>query len=150
MIKSPLRYPGGKSRAIDIITSITPGFDEFREPFVGGGSVYINLKQTFPSRKFWINDLYYPLYIFWKMSQTKLDEVIEQVWKWKDVYKTGKELYRYLLDNIESFNEVERASAFFVFNRITFSGTSESGGYSEGSFKGRFTDSSIDRLSKLS
>lgn len=32
MIKSPLRYPGGKSRAVKIISPIIPEFKEFREP----------------------------------------------------------------------------------------------------------------------
>ena len=40
MIKSPLRYPGGKSRAIEKIIPLIPAFEEFREPFVGGGSVF--------------------------------------------------------------------------------------------------------------
>jgi DNA adenine methylase len=44
---------------------------------------------------------------------------------------------------------LERAAAFFIFNRITFSGTTLSGGYSEGAFTGRFTESSIKRLSDL-
>jgi DNA adenine methylase len=38
---------------------------------------------------------------------------------------------------------------FFVLNRITFSGTIESGGFSLESFYQRFTHSSIDRLEKL-
>ncbi|MFM6152235.1 MAG: DNA adenine methylase, partial [Sphaerospermopsis kisseleviana] len=47
MIKSPLRYPGGKSRAIKQIAQHLPTqFTEFREPLVGGGSVFIYLKQT--------------------------------------------------------------------------------------------------------
>jgi DNA adenine methylase len=41
-----------------------------------------------------------------------------------------------------------RAVDFFVLNRITFSGVVDSGGYSEQSFKKRFTISSIDRLEK--
>jgi DNA adenine methylase len=46
MIKSPLRYPGGKSKAIDQIAEYIPdSFSEYREPFVGGGSVFIYLKQ---------------------------------------------------------------------------------------------------------
>jgi DNA adenine methylase len=149
LIKSPLRYPGGKSRAIDLIASISPQFDEFREPFVGGGSLYVYFKQKYPTKRYWINDLYYPLFKFWEMTQRDVNGLIDQVWNWKDEYKTGKELYRYLLDNLDSFDDIKRAAAFFVFNRITFSGTTESGGYSEGSFKGRFTDSSIDRLRKL-
>ena len=36
--KSPLRYPGGKSRAIKFLQDFFPkDFKEFREPFFGGG-----------------------------------------------------------------------------------------------------------------
>ena len=61
----------------------------------------------------------------------------------------GKELYRFLNKNIEIFNDIERAAAFFIYNRITFSGTSLSGGFSEHAFIGRFTESSIQRLNKF-
>jgi DNA adenine methylase len=44
---------------------------------------------------------------------------------------------------------LESAAAFFIFNRVTFSGTTLSGGYSESAFKGRFTESSIKRLNDL-
>lgn len=150
MIKSPLRYPGGKSRAVDLISTIVPKFDEYREPFLGGGSLFIYLKQKFSNKKFWINDLYTPLYLFWNVCQKNIDGLILQIWDWKNRFPVGKELYRFLLDNYESFDEVKKASAFFVFNRITFSGTSDSGGYSEGSFEGRFTPSSIERVKELS
>lgn len=64
MIKSPLRYPGGKSRAIKHIAAQLPdSFREFREPFVGGGSVFIYLKQKFPRLKIWINDLNRELFV---------------------------------------------------------------------------------------
>lgn len=46
MIKSPLRYPGGKSRAIAQILPLLPErIAEFREPFVGGGSVFLAAQQ---------------------------------------------------------------------------------------------------------
>jgi len=51
MIKSPLRYPGGKSKAIKQISKLIPSFDEFREPFIGGGSVFIYLKQRYPDKQ---------------------------------------------------------------------------------------------------
>ena len=41
------------------------------------------------------------------------------------------------------------AVRFFVLNRISFSGTVDSGGYSEGAYHGRFTDSSIRRVAEL-
>lgn len=146
MIKSPLRYPGGKSRAIKFIAPLIPDFEEFREPFIGGGSVFFYVKQNYPDKKYWINDLYYKLFQFWSQSKTNIDEVVEQVVIWKDQYPNGKELHRFVLDNMSDFSEKEIASAFFILNRITFSGTSESGGFSNQAFLKRFTPSSIERL----
>ncbi len=45
--------------------------------------------------------------------------------------------------------DIERAARFFVLNRITFSGTTETGGFSEQAFNKRFTQSSIERLKHL-
>lgn len=149
MIKSPLRYPGGKSRSIKIIAPLIPDFEEFREPFLGGGSVFVYTKQRYPKKKYWVNDLYFELYKFWEQSQSNLDAVITQVNNWKVEFEDGKKLHRFLIDNIEKFSDIEIASAFFVLNRITFSGTSESGGFSNQAYLKRFTPSSIDRLNKL-
>ncbi|MDR2126223.1 MAG: DNA adenine methylase [Prevotellaceae bacterium] len=149
MLKSPLRYPGGKSRAVETIAKLLPDFDEFREPFLGGGSVFVYVKQRFPDKKYWINDLYTELYKFWNMTQKDVDALIAKVYEWKEKYTEGKELYQFLNENYNEFNDLERASAFFIYNRITFSGTTLSGGYSESAFTGRFTESSIKRLNDL-
>lgn len=149
MIKSPFRYPGGKSRAISLISKLVPDFDEFREPFVGGGSLFIYLRQKYPQKKFWINDLYFALYICWEMCQKDLERVIEKVLEWRNAFSEGKQLHKFLIEKFSEFNHIEKASAFFILNRVTFSGTSESGGYSEQAFKKRFTVSSIERLKEL-
>ncbi|MGB9703085.1 MAG: DNA adenine methylase [Candidatus Kapaibacteriota bacterium] len=150
MIKSPLRYPGGKSRAVELISKLLPEFDEYREPFLGGGSVFIYAKQRFPNKRFWVNDLYLELYKFWEMTQKYVDALIEKIYEWKNQFPIGKELYKFLNANLDSFNDLERAAAFFIYNRITFSGTSLSGGFSEHAFSGRFTESSIQRLKQFS
>ena len=151
MIKSPLRYPGGKSKAIKKLSEFTDiAFKEYREPFVGGGSLFIYLKQCFPDRQFWINDLNTDVYSFWKAAQENLAEMLKLIKKFKKE-KDGKALYRKLLEmNLDKLSLTERGARFFVLNRITFSGTTESGGYSERAFQGRFTDSSIDRVAALS
>ena len=146
MIKSPLRYPGGKNRAVQTIAGLIPEFNEFREPFLGGGSVFVYLKQCYPKRKFWINDLYSELIKFWETSNKDVYSLIDKIYEWRDTYHNGKELYHFLKRNINSFNNLEQAAAFFIYNRITFSGTTLSGGYSESAFKERFTESSIQRL----
>lgn len=150
MIKTPLRYPGGKSKAIKYIAELIPDFKEYREPFVGGGSVFIYLKQRYPNKIYWINDLYENLYYFWKHTQENSVKLISQIQIWKNTFKNGKDLFNYLTKNINLFNEIEKAAAFFIFNRITFSGTSESGGFSDAAFKKRFTQSSIERVNMLS
>jgi DNA adenine methylase len=149
MIKSPLRYPGGKSRSVDLISTIIPEFDEFREPFLGGGSIFIYAKQRFPNKTFWINDLYFELYKFWEMTQKDVDALIDKIYEWRNQFPIGKELHKFLNENLATFNDLERGAAFFIYNRITFSGTSLSGGYSEHAFTGRFTESSIQRLNQF-
>ncbi len=149
MIKSPLRYPGGKSRAVELIASLIPEFDEYREPFLGGGSVFVYAKQRFPTKKFRVNDLYFELYKFWEMAQKDVGALVKKIYEWRNQFPVGKELHKFLNENLENFNDLERAAAFFIYNRITFSGTSLSGGFSQAAFEGRFTESSIRRLDEF-
>jgi DNA adenine methylase len=151
MIKSPLRYPGGKQKAIaKIINYIPPSFQEYREPFIGGGSVFFHILQTDPSLNYWINDLNEELYHFWLQSKINLTELVDLVWDIKKNKTDGRALFKHLAQaDTTKMTSLERAVRFFVLNRISFSGTIESGGYSEASFIGRFTNSSIDRLAAL-
>lgn len=153
LIKSPLRYPGGKSKAVSkIIQNLPLEFNEdweYREPFVGGGSLFIYLAQTYPNLKIWINDLNPEVYAFWFAVKNNLQELLDLIYTLKYSYKNnGKELKDYLISN-NSEDLVFRGARFFILNRITFSGTIESGGYSQSSFENRFTPSSILRLKIL-
>lgn len=153
MIKSPLRYPGGKSKAIKQIAKYLPKkFSEYREPLVGGASVFFFVKQTFPQVDCWINDLNEDLYFFWKSAQDNLIELVIEIEYQRDIYIDGKALFKELTENNINFENligIERAARFFVLNRITFSGTIESGGFSQESFDKRFTYSSIERLAEI-
>jgi DNA adenine methylase len=151
MSRSPLRYPGGKQKAISKIAPyLPPSFQEFREPFVGGGAVLFYVLQQHPSLSCWINDLNPELYCFWVQVKTNLAALVEQVWQVKRSSQDGRALFEDLVSvNTTKLTPLERAVRFFVLNRITFSGTIESGGYSQASFESRFTDSSIHRLEHL-
>lgn len=149
MIKTPLRYPGGKAKALPMILSFVPSFSEYREPFVGGGSVYLALKQKQSNAKFWVNDLNKELYFFWFMLKENPEALISEIQNVKDSKINGKELYTSLLAPADR-NPLDRAVRFFLLNRMTFSGTIESGGYSQESYEKRFTQSSIERLKETS
>lgn len=151
-VKSPLRYPGGKSRAIkQIMQHIPATVQEYREPLVGGGSVFLAVKNLFGGRirRYCINDLNHDLYCFWKYARDKNSELAAEVQALKDGYADGRELWRFLKREGNMRSDFERAVRFFVLNRITFSGVVDSGGYSQSAFERRFTPSCIDRLRRL-
>lgn len=148
-IKSPLRYPGGKSKALKQILPLVPYFEEMREPMVGGGSVFCSLKQLFPNKKFWINDLNKDLYFFWKSSKEEVKRLTASIQKIKVSTEDGHKLFLELTNKNKDFNDFERAIRFFILNRITFSGTADSGGFSKQAFAKRFTDSSIERVKEI-
>lgn len=157
--KSPLRYPGGKSRAIKFLKDYFPkDFMEYREPFFGGGSVGLYLLQSFQDIfalsnevKFYANDINYDLYCFWQILKTRGLELIAEIQKIKNQYANGRALYELLLARRdEDLSDFQRAVDFFVLNRISFSGTVDSGGYSQKAFESRFTQSSIERLNDIS
>lgn len=152
MVKSPLRYPGGKSRGIPFLAPFIPSCSTFREVFFGGGSVSFHAVQHHLASHYEASDLNYELYCFWSQLKENGAQLIHQIQQLFDRYKTekwGKPLFDMLVARRNSdLTELERATDFFVLNRITFSGVVDSGGYSQGSFEGRFTQSAIDRLQK--
>ncbi|MFZ4828319.1 MAG: DNA adenine methylase [Phototrophicaceae bacterium] len=152
IIKSPLRYPGGKSRAIEQIHAHLPlHIQEYREPFIGGGSVFLSVKGIFNKhiQRYWINDIHSDLTCFWKGLRDDPTALLERLWHYKHHYDDGRTLYNYFKDERNTQTDLARAVRFFVMNRITFSGVMDAGGYSEQAFQKRFTDSSIERLERI-
>lgn len=150
MIKSPLRYPGGKSRAVKFLDLYMPQFAELREVFFGGGSLSFYCIQHYAGRTYKASDLNYELYCFWTQLRNNAEELINAVQKLYDTVSNGKQLFTEILQRRnDDLTELQRAIDFFVLNRITFSGVVDSGGYSQGSFDGRFTQSAIDRLTEI-
>ncbi len=125
LLQSPLRYPGSKGKA-SIIKKIKPYIDEaaktckeYREPFVGGGSVFLN-SSSFDS--YWLND-YDPniasLYNVMKNNPEGLcKKVLETV---PDIEKWSKIKMSIPVD------EMERAFRTLFLNRTNYSGILKAG-----------------------
>lgn len=150
-LKSPLRYPGGKSRAIKILMPFFPqDFDELVEPFFGGGSVGLYLAQNLGLKQIFANDLNTDLYCFWQTLKTQNKALIDEIKRTRQTHTNGRELYEKLLARRgENLSDFQRAVDFFVLNRITFSGVVDCGGYSQKAYESRFTPSSIERLKNM-
>ena len=152
--KTPLRYPGGKSRACTKIGQFLPNmytYREFREPFLGGGSVAIYLTKMYPSLSIWVNDLYEPLVNFWKEIQHSGEELYTTLSDLKLKHPNPDSAKGLFLESKEIINsqdksKLERAVAFYVVNKCSFSGLTESSSFSAQASDSNFSMRGIEKL----
>jgi DNA adenine methylase len=157
-LKTPCRYPGGKSRACEKMGPYFPdlrNYDEFLEPFLGGGSVAIYITKKYPYLDIWVNDLYEPLVNFWQQLQMFGNDLKNELVDCKLAYNTpelAKELFLKSKDNIndESETNFNRAVAFYIVNKCSFSGLTESSSFSGQASNSNFSLRGIEKLPEYS
>ena len=155
-LKTPLRYPGGKSRAVVKLFQFFPDlstYREYREPFIGGGSVAIEVTKRYPDIEVWVNDLYEPLYNFWCELQHNGSEMQKELVNLKGVHcnpDSARCLFQSMKDVINDPEEskIARAVAFYIVNKCSFSGLTESSSFSEQASESNFSLRGIQRLSE--
>ena len=153
-LKTPLRYPGGKSRACTKMDPYFPdlrNYVEFREPFLGGGSVALHVTKKYPHLKITVNDLYEPLINFWVTLQTFGTELTEKIKLYKSTHPdppSAKELFLNSKEviNKSSADSIERAAAFYIVNKCSFSGLTESSSFSKQASISNFSMRGIEKL----
>ena len=152
--KTPLRYPGGKSRACEKMGPYFPdlrNYDNFREPFLGGGSVAIYITKKYPNLDIWANDLYEPLVNFWQQLQMFGYDLKSELVDCKLAYNTpelARELFLKSKDHIndKTQSNFNRAVAFYIVNKCSFSGLTESSSFSEQASNSNFSMRGIEKL----
>lgn len=153
--KSPLRYPGGKTRAVKILSALMPE-DVLADtdkhviaPFVGGGSFELWLTSQGKTVKAF--DIFAQLAVFWSQCDTDPGSLTAEL---RTTKATGvdSDLFKQLQGELRAFEaapdssqltKLEIATKFFAVNRCSFSGSTLSGGFSKQAAAGRFTESSI-------
>ena len=154
ILKTPLRYPGGKSRAVPKLANFIPNLDEYhvyREPFLGGGSVALWVTQKYPNIRVWVNDLYEPLTNFWKTLQDDGDKLQRKLMELKSRYPDQGSARGLFLEAKEVINDrekshLERAVGFYVANKCSFSGLTESSSFSKQASDSNFSMRGIEKL----
>jgi DNA adenine methylase len=150
--KSPLRYPGGKTRACKKIEEVLLNYfdvsniNTLYSPFFGGGSFefYMQNKYNF---NIICNDKFKPLYNFWKSCKNNKQFLCNKLYKKPTILKEEFSTYRNLIMNED--DSLTQAYYYFIINRCSFSGATLSGGFSQEASKKRYTKSSIDRVNNL-
>jgi DNA adenine methylase len=149
---SPLRYPGGKTRACKYLDNIlskyfkTKNIKNIISPFFGGGSFEFYLQNKY-NVSIYANDKFTPLAVFWKCCKENKKKLCDKLNKIEHV--TKEMFYNYRDCIMTEKNIVKQAMYYFVINRCSFSGATLSGGFSRESSEKRFTKSSIKRVENL-
>ena len=160
-LKTCLRYPGGKSKAIKTLSQWYPKvISEYREPFIGGGSIAIDITKANPNIPVWVNDLYVPLYNFWVQLRDRGEELSERVREEKQrtldegdkdkVTAKAKELFNRYKEEIDTYGDFEKAVAFFIMNKCSYSGLTENSTFSQTASNSNFSLVGADKLAQYS
>jgi DNA adenine methylase len=152
--QSPLRYPGGKTRACKILDDVLQEyfdiskFTKIISPFFGGGSFEFYLQNKY-NLKIMANDKFEPLYNFWNICKYDNINLCNELYK--NIDNITKEIFTKFRKEIlvDDDNKLNKAIMYFIINRCSFSGATLSGGFSEEASKKRFTKSSIDKIKNL-
>ena len=155
-LKTPLRYPGGKSRALSKLFQYIPDlkdYTHYHEPFLGGGSVALEIGKRYPHLDIWVNDLYEPLYNFWRVLQDQGRELRDELVQLKYRHPEPVSAKLLFLDAKEYLNgtkgdqsDLSRAVAFYIVNKCSFSGLTESSSFSKQASESNFSMRGIDKL----
>ena len=142
LVRSLLRYPGGKTRAVStMLRYLPPRLDTLVSPFFGGGSV--ELAMASQGTRVYGYDAFKPLVVFWNAVMNDADALAREVKKYHPLPKTKfYALQRSMREG--QVKDKDLAAVFYTLNRSSFSGTTMSGGMSPN--HERFTPSSIERL----
>ena len=143
-LRSPLRYPGGKSRAVKLLLPYIPESESrIMSPFIGGASLELALVNRGHSVQGY--DAFSPLVNFWQQALADAAEVARKVRASFDL-----PLARHIFYQVQYWirqgipDSILHAASYFAINRSSFSGATLSGGMSPGT--PRFTESAINRL----
>jgi site-specific DNA-adenine methylase len=161
LLKSPLRYAGGKGNYIKNFIHLFPSLPVMGEGdgdkikiidiFCGGGSVALYLAQI-GYKNIVMNDLDINLYNFWDILKNHSDEMINKltlIWERVDIKskESGQKLYNEMKENIKSEDKIDKAISYYILNRIVFAGMTELTTFSPTAWEQNYFN--IDRINKL-
>ncbi|MGN6630008.1 MAG: DNA adenine methylase [Candidatus Nitrosocosmicus sp.] len=120
-----VKWAGGKAQLLNILDSFIPDkFNNYFEPFLGGGSFFYHLikktrKQTF---RCFLSDTNCELINAYAIIKNNIDDLICSLSNHQEKYYENPKEYFYALRNTLFKNDIERASRFVALNKTCFNG----------------------------
>ena len=120
-MKSPLIWAGGKQNHINKLTPFFPQkFNDYYEPFIGGGSVFLNF--GYKGKNCFISDTNKDLINVWKTIQKNPEKLIHRLEKF-DGSQRSEYFYR-VRDSYNSgeYDRFDKAASFIYMNKRCYGG----------------------------
>lgn len=118
-IRPFLKWPGGKYRLLDRILTALPCGNKLIEPFVGGGSVFLNTDY----KKYLLNDANADLINLYTILQQEGESfIVDCASLFKPRYNSEKHYYQFRNKFNRSKDKVERSVLFLYLNRHGYNG----------------------------
>jgi DNA adenine methylase len=117
-----VKWAGGKKRLVkDILPEFPKEFNQYHEPFVGGGALFFNVGRG--TRKCFISDTNESLIDCYKAIRDKPEELIAELMN-DAVYANKKSVF---LENRKAFNDepagtIKKCALFIYLNKCCFNG----------------------------
>ncbi len=125
-LRSPLRYPGGKTRVAKLFVPFFPEHADYREVFAGGAAIFFHKASA---KRNWLNDLHPGLYAFYVVLRDRFDAFARKCRQNKtNDPKELVELFnkcaedRRLMRTTGDDRLVARAFQFYYINRTVWGG----------------------------
>jgi len=148
--KSIFRYPGGKSKVINLISGYYNNFDTIISPFLGGGSVELYLADL--GKRVISSDIDKQLINCWQTLCNHREEMYDYASEYyhtlhSDIPKEEKrDLFYEAKEGAAEFLDIKGAAQYWITNRVSFSGLGLLGGFSEWSIKAELGPLIMKRL----
>jgi DNA adenine methylase len=126
MPKPFIKYCGGKTKLLKYLT-LPDSYNNYFEPFVGGGSVFLNFYEYNHERHYNVSDINESLINCYNVIKTRLEALIlelknEHYKNLKTVYLENRKRFNMLKKEPFKDNEIERAALFIYLNKCGFNG----------------------------
>jgi DNA adenine methylase len=128
-IKPIVKWIGGKNKIMNkIIDKLPPKFNNYYEPFVGGGSVFLSIPYT---EKAYINDFNKDLINIYKLIKNDYDGLYKALKSLETKYNKSKNMETkkvLFMENRNKFNKIKekegisRAALYIFLNKTCFNG----------------------------
>jgi len=118
-----VKWAGGKRQILPIITGHIPNrFEQYFEPFLGGGAVFFNLVSQDRKAKWIVSDLNYDLVLSYITIRDRTKELISSLESHAQSYFKSPSKYYYKVRESNPKGQIDKVSRLIFLNKTCFNG----------------------------